>query len=309
MSSMFVEHRADSVFNRRTRTLRMAGIELPAECVEIAQRLSAFESSTNGTPCRDQLVAAIASGDTDLATLTALALAEANPGRPDVFDAVRAEINAKVREAYRPHAAGIYCQVADLFDSAAAAFIKSAGAFDPEASPDAAIEATAADQKAWKSAAAHAAELDRLTGPLLVAALLAEIPGGSDNPAVHAGSFQDRIAEKDLTLALCVDPSGHDRQRVWDAWDAVELQSQAASRAAQGYTVDAGRPRRCGRWSALWQAGITIKAADLDSYQPFGRTEPVALPTNDPLTEPADKAPQPRSTGHITFASGKSIPV
>lgn len=283
MPSLFVENRADAVFNRRVRTLKKVAIDLPADCAAIVDRLKAFDTATTGTPCRDRLVSAIAAGETDLATLTALALAEASPNRVDLFEAVRAELNAQVRAAYRPHAPGIYQQVADRFDTAAASFVKAATAFDPEASPDVAVEASTAEQKAWKASAAAADQLTDLSGPLLSAALLAGIPGSSDNPAAQAGSYQDRIAEKDLTLALCINTSGHDRQQVWDAWDAVERQSHAAHQAGQGFTVEVPRPLRCGRWSALWSAGVTIKAADLDAFQPYGRTAPVELATNDSL--------------------------
>ena len=301
--SEFIESQTAGTFNRRIRALR-AYVDLPDEYTVMADRLKAFEATGTATPCRDALVAAITAGDTDTATLAALAIAEASPHRRDVFAAVYADLHTATRAAYQPHAAAKYQEVADQFDAAAAAFIKAANVFDPEAEPAAAIEASAAEQKAWKAAAAAAAQLDRLTAPLQAAAQLAGV-AGEENPAAHHGSYYyDRITTKDALLALCVDPGEIDRQTIWSAWDAAEEQATAANQAAQGFTVDVPRPRNCGRWSALREAGVTIRAADLDSYEPFGRTEPVRV-----TPDPADPPPPSGPKGRVYFASGRSIPV
>ena len=309
MTSMFIENSASAAFNRRTRVLRSAGVELPAECAQILDRLQSFERHA-GTPMRDRLIDAVASGDetADIGMLAALAIAESSPGKVELGDAVRAAMNQRVRAAYAKHAADIHRSVADRFDTAAAAFVKVASQFDPESDPEAAVEASSANQRAWKAAAAHAAELNKLTTPLLDAALLAGIPGGSDNPAAQAGMFTDRISEKDMLLSLCVDTSGHDRQQLWDAWDVDEVQAAVQAQANQGFTVQVPRQRRCGRWSALWSAGITIRAADLDAYEPYGRTDPVPV-TPEPEPEPVDSAPPSSPKGRVYYASGRSIPV
>ncbi len=301
--SDFIESQTAGTFNRRIRALR-AYVALPDEYTVMADRLKAFEATGNATPCRDALVAAITAGETDTATLAALAIAEASPHRRDVFTTVYADLHTATRAAYKPYAPAKYQEVADQFDAAAAAFAKAANVFDPEAAPDTAIEASAAEQKAWKAAATAAAQLDRLTAPLQAAAQLAGV-AGEENPAAHHGAYYyDRITTKDALLALCVDPGGHDRQQLWDAWDAVERQSHVANQAAQGYTVDVPNQRRCGRWSALREAGATIRAAALDAYQPYGRTEPV------PVTpEAADPPPPSGPKGRVYFASGRSVPV
>ncbi|MBX7431125.1 hypothetical protein JDV09_03220 [Mycobacterium sp. Y57] len=281
--AQLVETRSDSAFNRRTRSLRLAGVELPPECAELTARLEAFETASTGRSCLKALTDAIATGDTDTAALFALALGEASPARNDVLEAVRVDISQRIRTVYSKHAPDIYAAVSKNFNAAAQAFIKAANTFDPEASPQVAIEASAELQKAWKTSAAAAAELTALTPALLSAALLAGVTGSSENPHANRGSHhRDDIVEADLLLALTVDPGDIDRQQLWAAWDSDQLYSAAAAKAAQGFTVAVPAQRRCSRWSALREIGAVLRAADIAAFQPYGRTEP-APPSNDPL--------------------------
>jgi hypothetical protein len=57
------------------------------------------------------------------------------------------------------------------------------------------------------------------------------------------------------TLPLCVDTSNHKRRTIWAAWD--------------------NKDGRCGHGAALYKAGITIRAASLDNFEPYRRPLPL----------------------------------
>jgi hypothetical protein len=82
-------------------------------------------------------------------------------------------------------------------------------------------------RKAYLDAESFGNQLTRLLPPLAAAATLAR---GID---IHPGN-------KLIALPLCIATDGHKRRDIWKAWD-----TQGA---------------RCGHWSALHRAGITIRA-------------------------------------------------
>lgn len=104
-------------------------------CSELRRRWDAFNKL--GTPCRDQLVAAVLSGDGDVPTLAALAAAETTElgQRGPVVAAVRRAVLARLVELYSKTAAANYGKVGKEFDTVAGNFADVAGRCDPRATP------------------------------------------------------------------------------------------------------------------------------------------------------------------------------
>lgn len=234
------------ILTGRVKLVEKAGIALPDRFIAVRQRLTDWQGLRNATPCRDRLVAAAADPDSldDIPALRAAAHAEATAS-PKVSTAVLAGFHRALREAWRPDAATVYNQAADMFDHAAEQLAAAAALIDPEADPETVVSESAAKRTAWAAAPLHANDLNRLIDPLRAAAWLA----GADT----YGSDQ-------LLLALLTDPKNAHRRRIWQAWET--------------------RDGRTKRWGALLAAGADLRAhRHLDRLQPYRRPAPLEVTT------------------------------
>ena len=192
------------------------------------------------TPMLDKLIEAVVNGDGDVPQLRALALAEGLHERAETVIAVRTQVYPRLIQAYAKVADANYAKVAAEFDHVAGEFATAAVAGNPEASGESIFGQPDPVRTGWLDAAKHAADLNRLT-PILVAA--AELCG------INAA------ADDTWLLALVIDTAGLHRRRVWEAW-----------------RVKGGR---CGHWAALAALGAQIRAADLDSFEPYREPRPL----------------------------------
>jgi hypothetical protein len=181
--------------------------------------------------------------DADIPLLKALAAAEAMD--PATGGKAVAHLGDRVLHRLREiYAAGAnYAKVAALFDDAAQHFCDVANIVDIESDAASMIDKPDKVRRAYLDAESFANALTKLVPPLCAAATLAT---GID---IHPS---DQLA----VLPLVADTSGHKRRAVWDAFDTTG--------------------GRCGHWGALHRANITIRAADLDTYQkPYRRPLPI----------------------------------
>lgn len=228
--------------------LDAAGISPPADWLALRERFTAATPDT----CLDRLTAAILEGDrtADLTALHACAQAEAlatGPSRAQVTNALKAAVGRRLRDLYAPVAQTNYNRVADQYDAAAAEFTTAATAVNPESDAAAIVSAPTKVRSAWTDAELAARKLDALVPPLQAAA---ELCGINTHTA-------------EMLLPLLVDPAGHDRRLIWESFN------------------HAGG--RCGRWSALAAASVTIRAArpvtDLEPYRAAKPFEEKWVPT------------------------------
>jgi hypothetical protein len=183
--------------------------------------------------------------DADIPLLKALAAAEqmdpATGGKSVAH--LRDRVLHRLREIYTAVAGANYRAIAAQFDNAAKRFTDVANTVDVEADPVSMLKANDKVRQGFLAAESYANELTRLVPPLCAAATLAT------RIDIHPS---DQLA----VLPLVADTSGHKRRAVWDAFDTTG--------------------GRCGHWGALHRANITIRAADLDTYQqPYRRPLPV----------------------------------
>lgn len=286
-------------FENRIRLVTAAGVDLPADIVALQQRLKDCYTRT-GTPMRDRLTAALIADDpaADYPLLWAAAMAEhthTSGDRSELLGAVRATINREIRARYSVHAADHYRLIAAGFDAAAAALTEAVAAVEPELPADIVIGYPPAKQKAWRDAAAQAAELTRLAPALHAAATLAGIC--DDDP--------------DNALPLCANVDGLHRRRVWEAWNlektlAVEQRRAATNARFTSATIPANS--RTGRWGALIALGARIRAHNPDDqFTPYRKAKPMLeRVTNHPdgprrtMVDPEDPDyTEPQPTQHV----------
>lgn len=244
-------------FDQRLRAVATV-VELPPELAALKDRLAHWQRNP-GINALDRLADAVIAGDPADGVMFAAALAETASTPPThnaVVTGVRTRVQAAIRAEYRRHAHDIYGKVAALFDEQAAAFT-AAAIVDPEAPAEAVLDLPAKAQAAWKSAGTISADLTSLVNPLAAAARLADIAHDDDH-----------------VLPLTVDATGvDDLRRLWTAWDVETAQTIAERRAANGspFTESTPTRSRCGRWSALLDAGATLRACPPEDFQPIPR--------------------------------------
>lgn len=214
-----------------------AGIKLPPEFTELRERLRRF--TVLETPCRDRLRAELInpSTDADLDLLRAAAMIETEVQAHKLNGAARHWIAERLREINSAVAAENYGLLAKRFDKLAADFTTATKTVDVEADPGTLISAPERQRKTWIEAELLAQGLTEAMPALQAAALLAGVTDvrGTD------------------VLALVADPGDElTGRQVWTAW----------------YSNG-----RCGRWSALVAAGVTLRAAKLDEYSRYTRAE------------------------------------
>lgn len=228
-----------------------AGVSLPPEFVALRERLNKF--SVIATPCRDRLRDALInpSSDDDLPMLRAAALIETEIEPHKLNGQARHWVFQKLKEINSAIAAGNYAKLAAEFDKIAKAFTAATKTVDVEADAATLISAPERERKTWVEA------------ELLAQQLTEAVPGLQD-AALLAGLADVR---GDDVLALVADPGDElTGRQTWTAW------------FSKG---------RCGRWSALVAAGITLRAAKLDEFKPYTRTaDDTGAKTEDPEPTP-----------------------
>jgi hypothetical protein len=224
-------------------TVRADSIEAPPEWSELLARHQ--EYSCLGDSMAQRLADAVIDGSDDLATLRALALAEASampPAHAHVDHAVRAAVLTRLGGLYAPVAQQNYDRVAADFDQLAQKFSVAAGLVDPETDAAEMVNAGPKQRAAWSDSERCAHRLTDAMAKLKAAAILAGVPA----------------AEKGETLIpLVADVTALHRRRVWEAW-----------RTTSG---------RTGRWGALLAIGATLRAADLDHLEPYRLPRPMEV--------------------------------
>lgn len=257
---MYVED-PSALHVQRVKILERAGVAPPAEWVTLHHRHQAYTALQ--TPCRDALVAAVVTGDEDIAALRALAYAEAV--RPQVEaqigHVVKQAVLERLTAAYSPRVDKAYATIRTQFDAAATALVQAMNTIDPDTDARDITRADDTTRKAWWAAEERSAELNRLLEPIAAGAALCGL----------------RHTDKRETLiALTVDPQAADRTAIWQAW----LIKPGTSRG--------------GRWAALVKAGAAVRAhPDPASAAPYGQSDP------EPTLTPIDPVRR-RPTGRMT---------
>jgi hypothetical protein len=227
---------------RRVETLAAAGIPAPKEWAALYARFTDYRGLQMAV-C-DQLIAAILapSKGADVTTLHALAVAEQigvdmSGIQARVDQRVAAAIEARLAELYRPHAEHAYRTAQSRFDAIASDFAAAARVTDVEITDAESVAAMDDDQRqAWTAAAALAAKLDTALSLLTVAAQLAGADVNNETGSV---------------ISLCVDTTTAAKRDCWSAWDT--------------------KTGRTGRWGQLVKTGAQIRAATLETVQPYPR--------------------------------------
>jgi hypothetical protein len=231
---------------RRVQTLADGGIAPPRQWAELYARFTDYRGLQMAVA--DQLIAAIItpSKGADVTTLHALAVAEQigqdmTGIQARIDQRVAGAIETRLVELYRPHAEHAYRTAQTRFDAIAADFHETAKTVDTETTDAADVAAMADDQRAaWTAAAALAVQLETALSLLRVAAQLA----GAD--------ISD---ETGSVVSLCVDTTTTAKRVLWQAWDV--------------------RDGRTGKWGAIAKTGARIRAATLETIQPFPRPAPL----------------------------------
>ncbi|OMB88863.1 hypothetical protein A5741_01440 [Mycolicibacterium conceptionense] len=216
------------------------GVEPPAEYVALRERINTYTAIDR--PLTDRLVAAVLSGEgaDNYAELRSLAIAESVTS--DLDEKVNTAAWAKLREIYDEVAADSYKAIAARWDALSAEFAAAVKIVSPTATADEVIELPAASQKAWKRGRELSAQLDELSVLLQTAAMLTGIQNTETNQRAAAPELW-RQAQTSMLIGLSCDPGELHRRRVWEAFD-------------QG-------------WAALIELGVELRAADLDTYEPY----------------------------------------
>lgn len=152
---------------------------------------------------------------------------------------LRNELLTGLREEFAKTAEGNYTAIARRFNTAAQALTAAAETVDVTVTdPAVALTWTKRAQEAWMGLPALTATLDTIGDQLLD---FAEAAGVNLNAARLHPDHSDRW------LPLTIDPTGHHRRRVWEAWDNTN------------------------RWVTLTLAGIPIHARELAHVEPYAR--------------------------------------
>ena len=234
---MFVD-----ALNSHVEAVLATGVEPPPEWTELYQRLHDFLSAPSSIPQR--LTDAVITGTGDVAALCAMALAEATalpPAHAQVDNAVKSVVLQRLKDIYAPVALDNYRTVPTEFDSLATKFVAAANVIDPETPAEHLVHAPEKLRKAWSTAEQLGHQLSETMTALAAAAALNGIPCPRD----------------EHLIALTVDANDLHRRRVWEAWSSTG--------------------GRCGRWAALIALGATIKAHDLDNFEPYRQPQPMTI--------------------------------
>ncbi|WP_131806209.1 hypothetical protein [Mycolicibacterium conceptionense] len=226
--------------------LEKNGVPAPAEYVALRERIDSFKAISR--PLVDRLVEAVLSGkDADrVAEYRAAAIAEQI--RSDVDETVVTAGWRRLKEIYSTVALDNYQAIAARWNAAAEEFTAAVGVVDPGASADVVIELDSKSQKLWKRGRELSAQLDELSVILQTAGMLAGISNAETNQnSPVTGQWQDGM--KSMLIGLCADPGDLHRRQVWQEWDRG--------------------------WAATVQLGVTLRAADLETFEAYRRPRPL----------------------------------
>jgi hypothetical protein len=244
-------------------TLRHAGIEPPSAWSDLLRRYTSFVELAN--PAIDHLIAEILSPTgAEVGALRAAALAEEIARTADdaaINQRVQAAVLQKLLETYAPVAQRNYKTAVSRFDDAAKRFTDVTKLVDVEGTGETLVSSTHAARDAWLSAPALAADVEEQLRLLLAAAALT----GARQDVAYINEATD-TGTAELQIALCANPKGAHRRRVWEAW--------------------ATKSGRTGRWGALRALNVEIRAA----------REPVGL---TPYARPQKPVPVARPGGQV----------
>ncbi len=224
-------------FNADVAAITAAGVDFPASFVALRDRYAHFAAMK--TPCRDRLRDYMLNptGEEDVELLRAAALIEQDSQAQvaRLNSAVQHWAHQRLKEIAGAVAAENYTLIAKKFDLAAKAFSSAAKVVDVEAAAAELITAPDRERKAWVEAAVVAQDLTQTVGLLAAAARLCNV----------------RIRDDAALLPLVCDPGDVTGRQAWAAW----------------YSTG-----RCGRWAAMLNAGISIRAAKLDGFTPYPKS-------------------------------------
>lgn len=200
------------------------------------------------TGTQDALNAAVATGEPEKirAALDTHTLAELAAKDYDLRNQVERATLATLRVAYRETADANYRAVAKHYDTATKALRESAATVKISARAEDVLSGTAKERTAWELAPVHAQTVARAATVLHQAALLAEVQ-------LHHTTHERHT---DQQVALTVDPSTIGIRALWELWDQD------------------GEKHRAGSFGALAEAGVTLRAADIDHVKPQRRPKP-----------------------------------
>jgi len=267
-------------FDRRLRLVASV-VDLDPRITEIRSKLDGFRAGA-GQPVLDLLAEAVTNGeDTDLLFAAAVAENTSTPAAHNaVVTGVRERLHAAIRSTYAASAVDSYSAVANKFDTAAKKLAAAHQAVDIEASPELVLDLPDKQRKLWKDAPSMAADLARLSEVLTAAAVLAGISDDSD----------------ESVIALVVDAAEANRRDLWAAWRTEDTEAAAARTARQALPfTDSPLPTRsrCGRWSALLNLGVTLRAHPADEpFNPYRKPMPMGVVVSNgpagPVRVPVD---------------------
>jgi hypothetical protein len=208
-------------------------------------------------PDRRPILDAVLAGDAEAVRVAIERFTVASAVSPGTWrDKLARDVMSALRAAYEESAGSNYQTSAERFDAAASKLHECAATVDLATAAESIVGKSSKERQAWMDAGAAARELDELAPRLAAAARLAGV--GVDAEGAR--------------LALVCDPATTHRRRVWEAW-----QTCAPRTTRRGKQVD-GPTHRLGRWGALvGLEGVTIRAASLDSFQPYAPARPLEV--------------------------------
>jgi hypothetical protein len=223
--------------------LAAAGITPPQEWSDLLNRYRTFQGMTGDAQRR--LTQAILDGeDDDVDELHGFALIEAVASPQDraaVNNVVEAAVSTRLMNLYEQSAKAAYVKAAAAFDKAAQQFEKCADLIDPCTDPEAVINLSDAQRKAWGEAPLAVNAVNAALDVLREAAWLCGVSA---------------VTTDEVTIALTLNTEGVDRRELWAAWETVE--------------------GRCGRWAAIHTLGVPITANKTpDSLEPYRQPLPM----------------------------------
>jgi len=189
-----------------------------------------------------RILEAIVIGDAGKVEQAMMAAQLAKGDRGAIRGRIARAVLPALRAAYAESAAANYASFAVMYDKAAAKLAACASKVDIELPAEKIVGLSASERAGWMDAALAAKEVDRLFAVLVDAATLAGIRDADSNPGTR--------------IALATDPGTAHRRRVHEAW------------ASKG---------RCGRWAALLALGVSLRAAAVDAFTPYGDPAPITI--------------------------------
>lgn len=232
----------------RVKEFEQAGLAIPQELTRLIEAWRVISSGVNGTADttaeHDKILAAAVDGDMDTVRTTYLTLAAwRSVSRSDHAgprDAVAKLLVDKARPLLHEVAAKGLPTLAKRFNTAARKLAECGKAVTLDADPGTLVGEDERVRTSWIHAPEHARVLDDLAPVITLSAVTLGYANGTG------------LAVQRPPAALFVDPGEHDQGAILDAWEDT--------------------PHRLGKWGALVDMGVTIRAvSSLDEVTPIVR--------------------------------------